>query len=200
MTSAAYNPTTWATWRVIAGTSWPGTTTARTGVPSASTASGPAHPPAPASPLVTSPAAPSPPSSPADSAATTTAPPPTGPAKAKSSSASRPPMSRPSPGTESLRNSAPVAAGSSLAPGHGPDSPPPSAASTPRSKSSAHPDWPPHAVTSPPATPTPHSCVRDSARDRPAGDVWTAPGPGPRSARSRAAAPRSPPLRATAAA
>lgn len=85
MTSAAYNSTTWSP-GVIAGTWWPGTSTARTGVPSASTASGPAHPPAPASPLVASPAAPSPPSSPADSA-TTTAPLPAGPAKAKPSSA-----------------------------------------------------------------------------------------------------------------
>ena len=75
------------------------------------------------------------------------------PCQAKSSSASRPPTSRPSPRTESSRNSAPATAGSSSAPGHGPDSPPPSAASTPISTSSAHPDWPPHSQTSPPATP-----------------------------------------------
>lgn len=64
------HPTTWSP-GFITGTSWPGTSTARTGAPSGSTASDPARPPAPASRRANSPVATCRPSSPAGSAATT---------------------------------------------------------------------------------------------------------------------------------
>jgi predicted DNA-binding transcriptional regulator YafY len=62
---------------------------------------------------------------------------PLGPAEARSSSPSPPPTCRRTPATGSSRNSARTAAGSSSDRGHGWDWPPPSAGSTPTSRSSA---------------------------------------------------------------